>query len=80
MNVILTRKQTDVLELLVHGFTNRQIAQILKLSLRTVEGIRARIFSKMKIRGLAECIALAITNGIVTYCPDKFEELKLMYC
>lgn len=43
----LTAREVDVLRLLVQGFTNRQIAERLSVSVRTVEGHRANITSKL---------------------------------
>ena len=48
----LTPRQYDVMNLLVHGFTNREIASKLDIATCTVEIHRAHIFKKMNVRNL----------------------------
>ncbi len=43
----LTPREVDVLRLLATGYTNRQIAERLSVSVRTIEGHRANITSKL---------------------------------
>ncbi len=43
---VLTPREIDVLRLLAKGYTNRQIADVLCLSMRTVEGHRASLMSR----------------------------------
>lgn len=55
----LTPKDREVLDRLVAGKTNKQIAQELHLSLRAVEDRRARLMKKLEVRSLAELVLLA---------------------
>lgn len=55
----LTGREREVLDHLVLGKTNKQIANDLGISQRTVEIHRARIQKKMKARSLADLIKLA---------------------
>ena len=55
----LTPKEREVLNLVVAGRTNREIADALGLSVRAVEERRSRLMRKMEANSLAELIALA---------------------
>ncbi len=50
----LTLREIDVLLLLARGYTNRQIAEELHLSPRTVEGHRSNLVSKLGIKSRVE--------------------------
>jgi two-component system response regulator NreC len=53
---ILTPREIEVLRLIVQGYTNRQIADVLALSVRTVEGHRGNLTEKL---GMHSRVALA---------------------
>ena len=55
----LTQRETDVLKLLTRGYTNRQIADELDLSIRTVESHRANILGKLGLSSRAELVRWA---------------------
>lgn len=59
----LTRREHDVLELLLQGKTNRQIAKILEVSIRTIELRRSRLMEKLEARSLVELITIGMTVG-----------------
>ena len=52
----LTRRETEVRDKLCLGWSNRQIADAMGISLRTVETYRANIFDKMKVRNAVELV------------------------
>jgi FixJ family two-component response regulator len=56
----LTPGEYDVLELLLDGGSNRQIADALGVSVRTIEVRRAKLMKKMKARSLPELVRLVI--------------------
>ncbi len=56
---LLTPRELDVLGLIVQGYTNRQIAEELKLSVRTVEGYRANLTEKLGLHSRAELVRYA---------------------
>jgi FixJ family two-component response regulator len=66
----LTTKESDVLKLIMAGKLNREIADMLKVSLRTVEERRSKITQKMKAASLPEMI-----REIVLY--EYFSEKSL---
>jgi len=55
----LTAKEREVLDLLVLGHTNSEIAALSKVSLRTVEARRARVLSKLGVRTRADLVRVA---------------------
>lgn len=54
-----TRREREVYELLVLGHSNKEIADRLAISIRTVEDHRAAIVTKMRTNGLAQLVALS---------------------
>ena len=55
----LTEREREVMDLLVLGLHNRDVAQRLAISPRTVEVHKARVMSKLGARNLAELIRIA---------------------
>lgn len=53
---LLTQREREIMHKLMDGHTNKQIAYELELSLRTVESHRARVFEKLSVTSLAECV------------------------
>lgn len=60
----LTRREQQVLELLARGHTNRQVAGILTLSVKTVETHRARLSDKLGLQGRADIVRVAMGLGL----------------
>lgn len=61
----LTPRELEVMRYIVQGFTNRQIAEELHISVRTVEGHRATVFSKLALKNRVELIEYAEKNGLL---------------
>jgi pimeloyl-ACP methyl ester carboxylesterase len=57
----LSRRQAEVLRLIALGRTNREIADELTLSLRTVERHVADLYDKLGVRNRAEAVAIGLT-------------------
>ena len=55
----LTPRETEILKLIVEGYTNRQIGEKLTISFRTVEGHRANISDKLGMRSRVELVRYA---------------------
>jgi two-component system response regulator NreC len=55
----LTRREIDVLRLLVRGNTNKQIADLLAVSVRTVENHRANLMGKLGLVSRVELVNYA---------------------
>lgn len=62
----LTDREKEVLKLIAEGHTTREIADILVLSPKTVEGYRSSLMAKLDIHHKADLIKYAIRKGIVT--------------
>ncbi|WP_416798043.1 response regulator transcription factor [Ciceribacter azotifigens] len=60
----LSTRELDVLKLLMAGMLNKQIADALSISMRTVEVHRARILAKMQARNAVELAANLASHGI----------------
>lgn len=60
----LTNREIDVLRLIVQGYTNRQMADRLNLSVRTVESHRANLMDKLGLRSRVELVRWANENGL----------------
>jgi DNA-binding NarL/FixJ family response regulator len=61
---LLSKRETDVLRLLVEGKRNSEIADVLTLSVKTVETYRSRIMLKLDIDNLPNLVKFAIRAGI----------------
>jgi two-component system, NarL family, response regulator NreC len=62
---LLTPREIEVLRLLAKGYTNRQIADVLCLSMRTVEGHRASLMSKLNVHSRVELTSYAEEHGLL---------------
>lgn len=64
-NVSLTSRETQILRWIADGKTNKQIAQMLNRSVRTVEYHRNRLMKKLNAHTAAEMVKQAIRMGIL---------------
>lgn len=62
---VLSPRERTVLDALVAGHQNKQIAFDLGISIRTVEVHRARMMHRLGVRQLAEAVRLVVTAGFV---------------
>ena len=67
----LSKRETEVLRLIVEGLANKEIADRLQLSVRTAEKHRQRIMEKLGIHRATELVKVAITRGFVNLSPDS---------
>ena len=63
----LTRREREVLGLLALGHTNREIAGLLHLSIRTAEFHRASIQRKLGLSARADLVRFALAQGAVEF-------------
>jgi len=56
----LTPRQKEILRLVAHGLTNREIAQQLAISVRTVEVHRFNLMRRLKVRNVAQLLRQAL--------------------
>jgi two-component system response regulator FixJ len=59
----LTPREREVLDMLVEGLSQREIAARLEISPRTVEVYKARMMEKLQCRSLADVVRTAIAAG-----------------
>jgi two-component system response regulator NreC len=62
----LTNREKDVLKLIAEGKTTRQIADILVISQKTVEGHRTNLMAKLGVHDRVELVKYAVRKGIIT--------------
>jgi len=62
----LTPRERQVLKLLAEGKTTSQIADLLFISIKTVETHRRKIIQKLHLRSVAELTKYAIREGLTT--------------
>lgn len=62
---LLTSRERELLQLVGEGYTNREIANQLCLSVKTVEAHQANICTKLNMRGRAALVRFAIHAGMI---------------
>jgi DNA-binding NarL/FixJ family response regulator len=62
---ILTRRETDMLRLIVEGYTNVEIAGKLCLGVETVNSYRKNLLCKLQARNTAVLVKIAIENKLI---------------
>jgi NarL family two-component system response regulator LiaR len=63
---LLTEREMEVLKLVTKGLSNKDIAEGLYLSVRTVQGHLANIFNKLRVGSRTEAVVHALKEGWVT--------------
>ncbi|HVV00464.1 MAG TPA: response regulator transcription factor [Verrucomicrobiae bacterium] len=61
----LTSRESEVLQLIAEGFSNKQIAAELSISIKTVEKHRQQVMNKLNIHDVAGLTRYAISKGLV---------------
>jgi len=62
---LLTPREREILQLVAEGKSNKDIANLLDLSVYTVESHRANLMEKLNLKGLPELILYAVRRGII---------------
>lgn len=65
-DIQLTDRETEVLQLICEEYTAPEIAKMIYLSPRTVEGIRSKLIEKIGVKNIAGLVMYAVRNGLVT--------------
>ena len=63
---LLSTREKEILQLLASGKTNREIAELLFISVATVETHRNNVFQKLHLHSLAELILYAVRKGLIS--------------
>lgn len=61
----LSEREREVLKLIAQGYTNKEIADMIFLSVKTVETHKAHIMDKLELRSRAELVRYALDNGLL---------------
>ncbi len=61
----LTERQREILQLIVQGKANKEIADIIHVSIKTVEFHRARIMTRLGVRSVAELTKVSLQQGLI---------------
>ncbi len=61
----LTSRERETVQLIAEGKSNKEIAAILGISVKTVETHRAAIMSKLELGSVADVVRYAVRNGII---------------
>jgi len=64
----LTPREREILKLIAEGYTNKAIADLMHLSIKTIEKDRARLIDKLKLRDIKALTGVAIRHGLIL--PD----------
>jgi DNA-binding NarL/FixJ family response regulator len=63
---ILTQREREILKLIAEGHKNKEIADYLCLSVKTVETHRANLMRKLDLHDLSALTTFAVENGLIT--------------
>lgn len=62
----LTNREREILKLLAEGYNTREIANMLVISTKTVEGHKTNLMAKLDIHNRTDLIKYALRKGIIT--------------
>ncbi|MCK4698342.1 MAG: response regulator transcription factor, partial [Dehalococcoidia bacterium] len=62
----LTDRERDILKLVVEGYKTQQIAEMLTITPKTVEGHRTSLMNKLGIHNRLELVKYALRRGIIS--------------
>ncbi|WP_017754200.1 response regulator transcription factor [Calidifontibacillus oryziterrae] len=65
-NLLSTREQ-EVLEYIAKGYTNKEIADMLYLSVKTIESHKSKIMEKLQLRTRPELVRYALKQGLLDF-------------
>ena len=63
---LLSPREREILQLVAEGNSSKEIANLLNLSVYTVETHRARVMQKLNLRGIPELTLYAVRKGIIS--------------
>jgi DNA-binding CsgD family transcriptional regulator len=63
--VSLTAREREVVQLIAEGNSNKKIAQLLSISVKTVETHRSASMRKLDIHSTADLVRYAVRRGLV---------------
>jgi two-component system, NarL family, response regulator NreC len=70
---LLTTREREVLHLIAEGRANKEISNLLNVSLSTVETHRTRILQKLNLHSAPELILYSIRKGLISHLASQDE-------
>jgi two-component system, NarL family, response regulator NreC len=70
---VLSDRERQVLELVALGYTHKEVADKLSVSVKTIETYRGRLSEKLGLRSRAELVRYALDAGLLTMPPPDRE-------
>ncbi len=64
-----TKRELEILALICKGYSNNEMADLLNISRKTVDGHRTRLLEKTGAKNSANLVMFAIKHGLVN--PEK---------
>lgn len=64
---LLSSREQEVLEYIAKGYTNKEIADILYLSVKTIESHKSKIMEKLQLRTRPELVKYALKKGLLDF-------------
>jgi len=61
----LTQREIEILKLVASGLTNKEIADKLFISIKTVDTHKNHILQKLKLKNSAELVLFAVKNKLI---------------
>ena len=74
---LLTVREREVLQLLAHGHTNREVGQRLHISVRTAEWHRASIRRKLDLASRAALVAFAFEHDLAQTASKPPDSMRV---
>lgn len=62
----LTLREREILQLIVEGYSNRDMAELLSLSIKTIEKHRASLVEKLGVRDMPSLMQVALRMGLIS--------------
>ena len=63
---VVSIREVEVWRLLAYGHNTKEIAELMGVSVKTVDQFRSRLYSKIKARNVADATRLAVAHRIIT--------------
>jgi DNA-binding NarL/FixJ family response regulator len=63
---LLTQRERDILNLLAEGYTNKEIADELSMSEKTVKEIQVNLMRRWNVHTISSAINYALGSGLIT--------------
>ncbi|MBI3995672.1 MAG: response regulator transcription factor [Nitrospirae bacterium] len=73
---LLTKREHEIIRFIAQGASNRQIAQRLSISIKTVETHRANIYSKLKVHNAVQLLRTLEKSGAWVLNKDQLPILS----